>query len=138
MKREWKTIILGVGVSLALYLLLPLLYGYLMLQGSVKESAVFPWTAASAGFSAAVGMVIVRRRACALPPTVLALLVGPAVQALAALLGFLAFPCGFAMGEKRWMLFLLSFLCALVGAVLIRPKAKKRRKVSSVARRRRG
>ena len=138
MKREWKTILIGVGVSLALYLLLPLLYGYLMLQGSVKESAVFPWAAASAGLSAAVGMVIVRSRACTLPPVVLVLFVGPAVQALAALFGFLAYPCGFAMGEKRWMLLLISFACALASAMLIRPKGKKRRKMSGASRRRHG
>ena len=135
MKKRWKTIALGMGVSLAVYLLLPLLSAYLMLRGSVKDGAAFACAAVSAGLGAAVGATIIRRRACTLPPVCMALFAGPAVQLLSALIGFFAYSNGFAAGEKRWMLLPLSFACALIGAMLIKPKGRKKRAKTAVVHR---
>ena len=137
MKHEWKALAFGMGVSLALYLLLPLLYGYLMLGGTVKESETLAWNAASAGIAAAVGTLLARRNICTLPPALLALFTGPVVQLIAALLGWLVFTCGFQMGERRWVLLLASLACALPAGVVFRPKGRKRRNRTHAAKKRR-
>lgn len=137
MKQEWKSVLIGTGVSFAVCISLPLLYGYLMLRGSVSESAAFACAAAAAGLGAAAGMATTKGKTCAVPTTLSALLIGPAVQALLALIGFLVFPCGVSMGERRWLLPCIAFLAALISGALLRPKRKKRRKKKRVSDRHR-
>lgn len=138
MKREWKTILIAVTASLSVYIALPMLYAYLLLRGNLRENTQLAWMIAAAALGAALGMYIARRRGCALTTALLALLVGPTVQILSAILGVLIYSGGIAMDQKRWMLFVVSYACAFVCGAMIRPRGRKKRRGSIRTQRRRG